>query len=127
MKFEFCLPTRAQVVPAVPEWFHEINGIASAWSATVTQLEVFKMRATLLFLFCIVSGAAQAQGTDCKSMPNAKERLACYDQAAPPAAKSKAKSSTGAAAPDQKGKVVDELAIENDRVNAKTKSICRGC
>jgi ATP-dependent DNA ligase len=25
MKFEFCLPTRAAVVPAAPEWFHEIK------------------------------------------------------------------------------------------------------
>ena len=25
MKFEFCLPTRATVVPAAPEWFHEIK------------------------------------------------------------------------------------------------------
>ena len=24
-KFEFCLPTRATVVPAAPEWFHEIK------------------------------------------------------------------------------------------------------
>ena len=25
MKFEFCLPTRAQTVPAAPEWFHEVK------------------------------------------------------------------------------------------------------
>jgi ATP-dependent DNA ligase len=25
MKFEFCLPTRATIVPAAPEWFHEIK------------------------------------------------------------------------------------------------------
>jgi ATP-dependent DNA ligase len=25
MTFEFCLPTRASVVPATPEWFHEVK------------------------------------------------------------------------------------------------------
>jgi ATP-dependent DNA ligase len=25
MRFEFCLPTRAQVVPAAPEWYHEVK------------------------------------------------------------------------------------------------------
>lgn len=25
MKFEFCLPTAAKVVPAAPEWFHEVK------------------------------------------------------------------------------------------------------
>lgn len=25
MRFEFCLPTRSTVVPAAPEWFHEVN------------------------------------------------------------------------------------------------------
>jgi ATP-dependent DNA ligase len=25
MRFEFCLPTRATVVPAAPEWFHEVK------------------------------------------------------------------------------------------------------
>ena len=25
MKFEFCLPTRATIVPDAPEWFHEIK------------------------------------------------------------------------------------------------------
>src|SRR6201994_4875972 len=25
MKFKFCLPTKAQTVPAVPDWFHELK------------------------------------------------------------------------------------------------------
>jgi ATP-dependent DNA ligase len=25
MRFEFCLPTRATIVPAAPEWFHEVK------------------------------------------------------------------------------------------------------
>jgi ATP-dependent DNA ligase len=25
LKFEFCLPTRATIVPAAPEWFHEVK------------------------------------------------------------------------------------------------------
>ena len=25
MRFEFCLPTRATVVPSAPEWFHEVK------------------------------------------------------------------------------------------------------
>jgi hypothetical protein len=85
------------------------------------------MRAILLVLLCTFSGTAMAQGIDCKSISNAKDRLACSDQAAPPAAKSKAKPPINATKPDQKGNVVDQLAIENERVDARTKTICRGC
>jgi hypothetical protein len=71
---------------------------------------------------------AIAQSSDCKSIPNPSERLAFYDKAAPPPAAAKPKlKPTNAAAPEQTGKFVDQLAIEHERLNAKPKTICRGC
>jgi hypothetical protein len=86
-----------------------------------------EMRATLLVLLCTFSGAALAQSTDCTSIPNASERLACYGKAAPPATKSKANPPTNAAAPEQKGRFIDQLAIENKHLDDSAKTICRGC
>jgi hypothetical protein len=79
------------------------------------------MRATLLFLLFAFPGAALAQSTDSKSIAATSLRLACYDKAAPPATHPKP------AAPAQPERFIDQLAIENERVNAKTKTICRGC
>jgi len=90
----------------------------------------------LLILLCTLSGLASAQTTQCQSIPKASDRLACYDKAAPPiaAGKSAASKTTGsdktAAAsksPTDQGPVVDKLAVENSRLYAKLKTICRGC
>ena len=90
----------------------------------------------LLVLLCTLSEVAIAQTTECQSIPKASDRLACYDRAAPPKAVDKAAASKTAApdkaaaskAPtDQQGTVVDMLAVENSKLDAKIKTICRGC
>jgi hypothetical protein len=72
---------------------------------------------------------AIAQTSECSAVPKASDRLACYDRATPPAAaKPRAAKQKAAASntPDQ-GTVVDALAVENAKLDAKLKKICRGC
>ena len=92
------------------------------------------MRAVALFLFCIFSGQAAAQTSECQSVPKASDRLACYDRAAPPravgkptASKVSAAKPVTAGAPQDQGGVVDMLAVENSKLDARIKTICRGC
>jgi len=89
----------------------------------------------LLALLC-TSSEALAQTPQCQSIPKASDRLACYDRAAPPTTAAKpAASKTSApdkaaaskAPADQQGTVVDKLAVENSKLDAKIKTICRGC
>ena len=92
---------------------------------------------TLLVLLCTISGVASAQTTQCQSIPKASDRLACYDRAAPPTAAGKPAASNPPTAPDkaaasktpndQQGTIVDMLAVENSKLDAKIKTICRGC
>jgi hypothetical protein len=79
----------------------------------------------LLIALSVVCGPAIAQ-TECQSVPKASDRLACYDKAAPPASKTKPAAATPATQ-SQAGQVVDMLAVENARLDAKIKNICRGC
>ncbi len=90
----------------------------------------------LLVLLCTLSEVAIAQTTQCQSIPKASDRLACYDRAAPPKAVDKAaaskttapdKAAASKAPTDQQGTVVDMLAVENSKLDAKIKTICRGC
>jgi hypothetical protein len=91
----------------------------------------------LLFLLCTLCEVAIAQTTQCQSIPKARDRLACYDRAAPPTAVSKpalSKTPTATDKPaasktptDGQGTVVDMLAVENSKLDAKIKTICRGC
>ena len=85
--------------------------------------------ALAVFLTC--SGAAVGQTTQCQSIPKASDRLACYDKAAPPIAALKPPSPAGKAAAAQtsigQGQVVDRLAVENSKLDARLKTICRGC
>ena len=90
----------------------------------------------LLALLCTFCEVAQAQAPDCKSVPKASDRLACYDKAAPPKAVGKRAASKTSAAPDKEaapataadqGQVVDMLAAENSKLDARLKTICRGC
>jgi hypothetical protein len=85
----------------------------------------------LLAALCTFSEAAVAQTTQCQSIPKASDRLACYDRAAPPmAAASKTRPLANPAAsetPPEQGHVVDMLAAENSKLDAKLKTICRGC
>jgi len=85
----------------------------------------------LLALFCTFCEIALAQAPECQSIPKPGDRLACYDKAAPPKAVGKR-----AAAPDKQaapasqadqGQVVDMLAAENSKLDARLKTICRGC
>lgn len=86
-----------------------------------------------LILLCTLFGVASAQTTQCQSIPKARDRLACYDKAAPPIAAGKPAASkttgsdTNAGAPTDQGPVVDKLAVENSKLDAKLKTICRGC
>jgi hypothetical protein len=91
----------------------------------------------LLFLFVTLSDVAIAQTSQCQSVTKASDRLACYDKAAPPTAVGKSASSktptgqdkaAGSKTPtDDQGTVVDMLAVENSKLDAKIKTICRGC
>jgi len=91
----------------------------------------------LLVLLCTLSGVARAQNTQCQSIPKATDRLACYDRAAPPTAVGKPtgsktptaldKSAASKKPTDEQGKIIDMLAVENTKLDAKIKTICRGC
>jgi len=72
---------------------------------------------------------ASAANEQCRAIKSEKGRLACFDREGPPA-----QGSNGEARPatDQKaaGAFVDPvewLRIENDKVAARLKGICRGC
>ena len=90
----------------------------------------------LLALLCTFCEVALAQAPECQSIPKASGRLACYDKAAPPKAVGKRAASKTAAALDKQaapataadqGQVVDMLAVENSKLDARLKTICRGC
>ena len=90
----------------------------------------------LLVLVCTFSQVTSAQTTQCQSVPKASDRLACYDKASPPTAVGKPAASKTPAAPEKaaaakippdQGQVVDMLAAENSKLDAKLKTICRGC
>ena len=96
-----------------------------------------KMRIFALLAFlCTFSEVAFAQTPECNSIRNAGDRLACYDKGAPPRAAAKPIASKTATAPDKpaesktpadQGQVVDMLAVENSKLDARLKTICRGC
>jgi hypothetical protein len=85
------------------------------------------MRVIALFLLCMSSEAAIAQTSECQSIPKANARLACYDKAFPPTTSAKPAASKATTPKDQQGQIVDRLAVENSRLDAKLKTICRGC
>jgi hypothetical protein len=87
----------------------------------------FLLLITLMFVGC---QGAVAQTSECSTVPKASDRLACYDRATPPSAAksatSKQKAAVSSTSSDQ-GSVVDALAVENAKLDAKLKRICRGC
>jgi hypothetical protein len=99
--------------------------------STELSLWRFEMKFLLLTasLFAICHGAI-AQTSECSTVPKASDRLACYDRATPPTSTkpitSKQKKAVSGTSPDQ-GAVVDALAVENSKLDAKLKKICRGC
>ena len=84
----------------------------------------------LLAFLCTFSEVAFAYIPECKSVPEASDRLACYDKAV---GKSSSKTVTAphkpAASKFQAAKIrfSDMLAAENSKLNAKLTTICRGC
>jgi hypothetical protein len=84
-----------------------------------------KMRIIALFIsLCALSQAAAAQIPECKSIPNSTQRLACYDKASV----AKAPAATSVSKPaNVDGSYVDTISDEDARMNARLKSICRGC
>jgi hypothetical protein len=83
----------------------------------------------LLIALCAVGGPALAQAAECQSIQKVSDRLACYDKAAAPAGKVRpaAASEAAPASAPQSGSTIDLLAVENARLDAKIKNICRGC
>jgi hypothetical protein len=80
-------------------------------------------------LLLAASQGAVAQTSKCARVPKASDRLACYDKATPPAfAKAVASKNKAAASdtPRDQATVVDALAVENAKLDAKLKKICRG-
>jgi hypothetical protein len=91
-----------------------------------------------IFILALIPQAAGAQASNCHSIANQMDRLACYDKASPTQSATAPSKKTGtpprkpekAAAPNaqpEQGQVVDMLAAENKRLDAKLKTICRGC
>ena len=106
------------------------------------------MRAiALLILLCTLSGVASAQtAQQCPPTPRAGDLLNCYNGTAPPHTLGKPKTSKAATATDQPAAIrgpidkpasktptdekvpyVDMLAVENKKLDAKLKTLCRGC
>jgi hypothetical protein len=87
----------------------------------------------LLAFYFLFSEVALSQTPECRSIPKASDRLACYDRAAPPQAVGKSSASKNVAAPDKPAASttpadqVDMLAVENSKLDARLKTICRGC
>ena len=91
----------------------------------------------LLVLLCTFSEGAFAQTSECKSIPTAGDLIACYDNGAPPIAMAKkpvaSRASTAldkpaaSTTPADHAQVVDFLSAENSKLDAKLKTICRGC
>jgi hypothetical protein len=82
----------------------------------------------VILAMCALSQSAFAQTGECKSIPDARGRQACYDKAgSPPAAAAKPSLR---AAPELKvdtAKDVDSIDEEDARMHARLKNICRGC
>jgi hypothetical protein len=85
----------------------------------------------LLISLCALSQAALLQAAsartpECKSIANPTERLACYDKASPTET-SAARAPAPKASKADPSKYVDAISAEDARMNARLKSICRGC
>jgi hypothetical protein len=108
------------------------------------------MRATaLVILLCMSSGVVSGQTIEqCKSSTQrAGDLLGCYNRTEPPHTQGKPKNSKASTTPNKRavseppiavGKpaesksndvtdYVDMLAVENSKLDAKMKTICRGC
>jgi len=87
----------------------------------------------LAVLFISIGQGAIAHASECSAVLKASDRLACYDRATPPIAakpvkpKSPVSPVAASTSPPDQGQVVDMLAAENSKLDARLKTICRGC
>jgi hypothetical protein len=81
----------------------------------------------VLVAICAMSQTASAQAPDCKSIADSARRLACYDNAPPPAMAKPAASARVPASSADPVKYVDPISAEDALMNARLKNICRGC
>jgi hypothetical protein len=92
----------------------------------------------ILTLLCVSSTVASAQTAEqCPSTPRAGDLLGCYNRDAPPPALSKRATSRVTTAQDKpavsktptdpRAQADDMLFVENKKLDAKVKSLCRGC
>ena len=105
------------------------------WPGCLGQKEVEMRLVAVLVAICALSQTAGAQTPDCKAIPDARTRLACYDRVAPPetAEKSAAAKPAGpvsartSVSKVDSGKYVDTIGAEDALMNARLKNICKGC
>jgi hypothetical protein len=82
----------------------------------------------LTALLMVICQVAIAQSSECSTVSKASDRLACYDRATPPTAGKKPANQAAAASDAQsQAPLADLLAVENSKLDAKIKNICRGC
>jgi hypothetical protein len=102
----------------------------------------------MIFLLCMSSEVVSAQTTEQCQTQRAGDLLDCYNGTTPPHTPGKPKTSKASTAQkpavseapiavdtpaasktstDQKAEYVDVLAAENSKLDAKMKTICRGC
>jgi hypothetical protein len=92
----------------------------------------------ILILLCTFSKVAGAQTVEqCPPSPRAGDLLGCYDRTAPPPARGKRATPRVTTAPDKpavsktptdpRAQADDMFADENKKLDAKVKTICRGC
>jgi hypothetical protein len=86
----------------------------------------------VLGMICAMTQTASAGIGDCSTIADPTAQLACYNNEAPPpaghasAAKRSSAAKPRAAAPDG-SKRVDQPSDEDAAVDAKMRSLCRGC
>jgi hypothetical protein len=90
-----------------------------------------------LALFCAFSGMAFAESLECSPTPGAGDLLACYNRTAPPPKLRKRATSKVPTAQDKpatfnipaesRSQADDMLIHENKKLDAKVKTLCRGC
>ena len=87
--------------------------------------------AFVVVILCALTRSALAQGTEeCRSIPDRAARLACYDREAPPLTSRTPATPSARAAPAPKpdsSKDRDSPGSDDELVNARMNSICRGC
>ena len=85
-----------------------------------------------LVILCALTQSALAQGSEeCRSIPDRTARLACYDREAPPVTSRRAATpspaQTAPAPKPDSSKNMNSPGTDDELVNARMNSICRGC